>query len=165
MFKFLPFLKGTSFSSMFTLIPIVSFTAAMAYQVPTVTPPSAIANQAWLVSVVVAAMGIVKIVMWIKDIKSGGEDKEVSDESKIIEMMNANKVLIDKLLNNDEKIVEIQNRLTEAQMKSLEAFSKILETMAVFKIMLENHEDNVKGMVEQIASRSVGEIKDYLRPK
>lgn len=162
-FKFLPipgFLSG-----LLTYAPIAGF-VWIATQTPQITPPASISDQAWLISVVVAAMGLTKIVMWVRngDSDEGGGFRRKKD-SKVAEALIAHSAAIEHMGETQQRMVDTQKVLADTQSKSLDIHTKLLENMAVFKVLLENHEENAKAMVERVAQKAVGEIKDYLRDK
>lgn len=161
--KFLPipgFLSG-----LFTYAPLAGF-VWIASQTSQISPPASISDQAWLISVVVAAMGLTKIVMWVRngDSDDGGlfRKKKDSDVAKALEEHSA---VLEHLGESQQRMVDTQKVLADTQAKSLDIHARLLENMAVFKVLLENHEENAKAMVEQVAQKAVGEIKDYLRDK
>lgn len=151
-------------SGLFTYAPVLGF-IWITSQTPQITPPASISDQAWLISVVVAAMGLTKIVMWVRNGDSGDSlfrRKKDTDIAKALELHSA---AIEHLGDTQQRMVDTQKVLADTQSKSLDIHTKLLENMAIFKVLLENHEENAKAMVEQVAQKAVGEIKDYLRDK
>lgn len=161
--KFIPY-------GVFMAFPLLLAAAAQ------VTDPSATFKafeaQGWLVAVIAAAMGLVRIALWLRNYKDGGDEgyavKEVIIQLQEI-IRNQNETL-NKLAENDQtlsanqqRLTEAQQRLSEAQNRALDNHIKILEALTVFRLHQENFENNLKILLDQIATRSVAELKETIQ--
>ena len=150
MLKFLP--TTASVSYLFTSAPLLALLWIASTQADTgLHPPASISGQAWLVSVVGAAMGLTKIVMWVR----GGKEGSRGDSKEIYKMIAANSVALNKAIDIQERVVESQKQIAEAQTKSLDLYARVSENMAVFKAQLENHSDTSRTGLE--------DLKDLIR--
>lgn len=122
--------------------------------------PSSIEAQGWLLAVVGAAMGLVKIALWLRNYKDDKTSPQVLqniDSSFQNSLSNLTKV-IEKLTENDEKLAENQHR-------ALENHSRLLEAITLMKMQLQGMENNLISAQERRAMSVVTEIKDAMRNK
>lgn len=99
-------------------------------------PPASVAAQTWILTAIGAAMGLVKIALWLR-----GEKKE----------------------NGNGNVSKVLERLAENQQKIAENHGKILEALTAIKVMNEAQQEFLKIYLEKIATESVEELKDFLR--
>lgn len=162
--KFVPSLKVASIvSSMLIIFPLAAFVNIS----QSVIPPTgtSISLQAWLLSVVGAAMGITKIVLWFR-----GEKDDSSGSSQTNKLLEIQTQQLAKLAETDQKLLDIQDkiadaqqRIADAQFQALQNHVRIIEGIGMLKLMIENHEDKSAALVEQAASKAVSDLKDFMR--
>ena len=136
------------------------------------TPITAIEAQGWLIAVVGAAMGLIKIALWLrnyKEEKNGGNNlQELKDVFKT--SLGESEKILERLTLNDEKLSDSQQmlstnqqKLAENQLKALENHSKLLEAMTILRMQLQSTEQNIVMGQEKRAITAVAEIKDMIR--
>jgi len=128
--------------------------------------------QGWLIAVIASALGLVRIALWLRGYQNGnGNGNGAAKEGlvvlqKIIENQTS---MLTKLIENDQtlnssqqRLIDIQQRLFDSQNRALDNHTKILESLTIFKLNQENQEDSIRAMIEQIAARSVIDLKETI---
>jgi hypothetical protein len=123
--------------------------------VQTTNVPTAIEVQGWLIAVVAAAMGLVKIAMWLRGAKENGKNGDYAFKNM--------EIVIQKLVENDERLSASQQRLADNQLKALENHSKITEAITLLRAQLQNMENSILAGQERRATDAVNDVKDMLR--
>lgn len=144
-------------SSLLTMGPIMSIFAIVqtATQQQGFQPPASIAAQVWILTAIGAAMGLVKIALWLRGEK---KDSNGSGNGAVGRALDRHTDAIATLAENDKKIVEAQQRLADNQQKSLEAIN-------LLRTMNESQQEFFKLYLDKVASQSIEELKDFLREK
>lgn len=152
--------------SSFTYTPIVSLLLIQGFE-----PPKDIATQTWILTAVGTAMGIVRILLWLRGERTNKSEhsrEDYSSKKEYRDLQNElleHKVVLDKLAYNEERLSETQSKLADNQIKAIENHAKILETIAILRLVIENQEQNTRGFIDQVSSRSINELKEFMRNK
>lgn len=136
------------------------------------TPATSIEAQGWILAVVGAGMGLVKIALWLRNYKDTKEDGNGIQDLKDISAKSANNLerFIDKVAGTEENLAENQRiltvnqqKLTDNQLRALENHAKLFEAIALLRMQLQNTENNITSLYERRSLSAMAEIKDYLR--
>lgn len=104
-------------------------------------PPGAFESQVWLLSVVGAAMGLIKIALWLKGSKDISTQPRVEPNggmsSSIKTLVEVQLKNIDKLIDNQHSLSDSQNRLSDNQVRIIESQTKMQEMMGKLEEMME----------------------------
>src|SRR5258705_2150572 len=101
-------------------------------------PPESIATQTWILTAIGAAMGLVKIALWLRNQgKDGGDSSRVTTNEQNIAI----------LTENDKRLSENQQKLAVLQDKALDNHAKMLEALTLLKYIVENQENNMKSFL------------------
>ena len=122
--------------------------------------PTAIAAQGWLIAVVGAAMGLVKIALWLRNYK---EEKNGYNVNSLVTIRDLFQHAADEMIKITEKMAENQQKLSDNQNKAFENHVKILEAMSILRMQLQNTENNIISSQEKRILQAMAEAKDTIR--
>lgn len=123
--------------SLIMIVPLAAF-VHIANQALPQGASSPIASQAWLVSVVLAAMGIVRTFLWVRD---SLKPKNNTDEyANIVLVLNKTTDILDRIQRDQERIAETQDR--------------VAELAAANRIISDTHYETIKDILKEIRERT-----------
>lgn len=129
------------------------------------TSLTTIEAQGWIIAVVGAAMGLVKIALWLRNYKESKEGSNgLEDIQQSFDRSWENlKLIINKLTDNDERLSINQQKLADNQMKALENHNRLAEALTLLRLQIQSMEQNLVSLQERRTMGAVGEIKDAIR--
>lgn len=103
-------------------------------------PFNAFEMQGWFITAIAFAMGLVRIALWLKGSKENGNGTK--DIASLQTILTNQATMLNKLIENDGRITEM---------------------MAVQRVIIQNQEQSMRQHIEQVASNSINDLKDFLR--
>lgn len=111
--------------------------------------------QGWVIAVIASAMGLVRIALWLRGYKEGSSSNNdiVNKDllNTLTEIIKNQTVTLTKLIDNDQllsasqlRLSDNQQRLVDSQNRALDNHAKILESLTIFRLNQENHEEDLK---------------------
>lgn len=124
-------------------------------------PVTAIEAQGWLIAVVGAAMGLIKIALWLRNYKEQKNGNgETNGLQRILDKVAVNE---DKLVENQKTLSENQQRLLENQLKALDNHGRLLEAITLMRMQLQNMENTILSSQDRRTLMALSELKEFIR--